>query len=58
MGDNINRATREVPDTATTDLRTQLNKAYLSGDGAAVERVMALMAANEKRPRQDLGGKR
>ena len=35
----------ESTTTSVVDLRTQLNQAYLSGDGAAVERVLALMAA-------------
>jgi hypothetical protein len=33
--------------TSVVDLRTQLNRAYLSGDGAAVERVLALLAATQ-----------
>jgi hypothetical protein len=28
----------------TVDLNTQLNRAYLAGDGAAVERIMAQLA--------------
>lgn len=32
------------------ELRTQLNKAYLAGDGVEVERVMALLAEAESRP--------
>jgi hypothetical protein len=30
--------------TSVVDLHSQLNRAYLSGDGAAVERVLALLA--------------
>jgi hypothetical protein len=37
----------ESTTTSVVDLRTQLNQAYLSGDGAAVERVLALMTAAE-----------
>jgi hypothetical protein len=33
--------------TSIVELRNQLNRAYLSGDGAAVERVLALMAATQ-----------
>ena len=32
---------------SVADLNNQLYKAYLSGDGAAVERVLALMQADE-----------
>jgi hypothetical protein len=40
----------ESTTTSVVDLRTQLNQAYLSGDGAAVERVLALMAAAQDAP--------
>ena len=30
------------------EMRTQLNKAYLTGDGAAVERAMAQLAEAER----------
>lgn len=36
----------ESTTTSVVDLRTQLNRAYLSGDGAAVERVLALLATD------------
>lgn len=39
--------TRPEPDPAAADLSAALMKAYLSGNGAEVERVMALMAQAE-----------
>lgn len=54
VGEEMNRATRQPAEATPPDLKTQLNKAYLSGDGAAVERIMALMAANEQRARVPL----
>jgi hypothetical protein len=36
--------TRPEPDPAAADLSAALMKAYLSGNGAEVERVMTLMA--------------
>jgi hypothetical protein len=35
---------------SVADLNNQLYKAYLSGDGAAVERVLALMAESAGEP--------
>ena len=35
---------------SVADLNNQLYKAYLSGDGAAVERVLALMAKSGAEP--------
>jgi hypothetical protein len=43
MGDGARNA-----DKTLDDLRTLLNKAYLSGDGAAVERAMAQLAEAER----------
>jgi len=34
----------ESINAGVVDLQTQLNRAYLAGDGAAVERVMAMLA--------------
>ena len=54
---SINPQRPSPPDdtNSVADLNTQLYKAYLSGDGAAVERVLALMAksAGEPAPRSD-----
>jgi len=36
------------------DLKTQLNRAYLSGNGAEVERVMALIAAAQNAVAQEI----
>jgi hypothetical protein len=35
---------------AEADLATMLNQAYLAGDGAAVEHIMALIAASQGVP--------
>jgi hypothetical protein len=44
MGDVAHRDA----DKTLAELRTQLNKAYLSGDGGAVERAMAQLADAER----------
>jgi hypothetical protein len=38
---------RREPPSASADLNTQLYRAYLAGDGDAVERIMALIQAGE-----------
>ena len=44
----INPQRQSPADTnSVADLNNQLYKAYLSGDGAAVERVLALMQADQ-----------
>ncbi len=43
----MNTARREAPEAAV-DLNTALNKAYLSGNGAEVERVLALIEAAKR----------
>ena len=48
MADSGSGAWPEAPEAAAVaDLNSQLNKAYLSGNGAEVERVMALIAATQ-----------
>lgn len=44
MGDGVHRDA----DKTLAELRTQLNKAYLSGDGVAVERAMVQLAEAER----------
>jgi hypothetical protein len=39
---------RRDADKTLAELRTQLNKAYLTGDGAAVEHAMAELAEAER----------
>ena len=47
----INPQRQSPADTnSVADLNNQLYKAYLSGDGAAVERVLALMAESTAEP--------
>ena len=48
---SINPQRQSPADTNTVaDLNNQLYRAYLSGDGAAVERVLALMAESAAEP--------
>jgi hypothetical protein len=48
---SINPQRQSPADTnSVADLNNQLYKAYLSGDGAAVERVLALMAESAGEP--------
>jgi hypothetical protein len=44
LGPHDGRQENTPTATSGVDLHTQLNQAYLSGNGAAVERVLALMA--------------
>jgi len=48
---SINSQRQSPADTnSVADLNNQLYRAYLSGDGAAVERVLALMAESADEP--------
>ena len=55
MSINPQRPSPADDTNSLADLNNQLYKAYLSGDGAAVERVLALMAKTtaEPTPRTD-----
>ena len=50
MSINPQRPSPADDTNSVADLNNQLYKAYLSGDGAAVERVLALMAESAGEP--------
>jgi hypothetical protein len=50
MSINPQRPSPADDTNSVADLNNQLYKAYLSGDGAAVERVLALMAKSGAEP--------